>query len=213
MPCFHGTVHISGAPDLLYGYERASLEKNSVRLDLTLNKYTCANKEMLMLPFLAIELKGQWPASSGNLCVAENQAAGSSSACVKMAEYLNECLENETVARIDSTAFSVATNGTEARLFMTWKEGTDTFKVKRLRSYCLAEEDQYIVFHGALYNILDWVYKERLTSIRSCLKVLGGNGTGHRGREEDETELHTGETPCKRQKVAGMMLTRDMYIG
>lgn len=194
-------------PDLLYGYKRSLFEQNGATVDSMLAKCMSANKAILMLPFLAIEIKGQWPPSSGNLCVAENQAAGSSSACVKMAEHLNECLEHKTMARIDSTAFSIATNGSEARLFMTWKEGTDTFKVKHLRSYCLAEEDHYIAFHGALYNILDWGYNERLTSIGSCLKVLGGNGTGRagvlgrRGQDEDETELETGETPCKRQKL------------
>lgn len=124
-----------------------------------------------------------------------------------MAEYLNECLEHKPMARIDSTAFSIATNGSEARLFMTWKEGTDTFKVKHLRSFCMAEEDHYTAFHSALYNILDWGYNERLASIRSCLEIAGGNGTGRagilglRGRSNDKTGLETGETPSKRQKV------------
>lgn len=65
-------------PDLLYGYKRSLFEQNGATIDPLLAKSISANKAILMLPFLAIEIKAQWPPASGNLCVAENQATGSS---------------------------------------------------------------------------------------------------------------------------------------
>lgn len=203
-------------PDLLYGYYEDAFEQgNGTNFHPTLVVDAVANNACLVLPFLTVEFKGQWPASAGNLCVAENQAAGSSSACVKMAEYLNDCLEKQrgsspATTRLDTAAFSIVTNGTEARLFMTWKEHPDIFRMKHLRSFCLAEQDQRLSLRNAFHNILDWGYNERLDGIRRCLRILLHiNVTGRRGREDeydgehdehDEHDEHGEGRPCKRQK-------------
>ena len=191
-------------PDLLYGYSGNKLSQDGTALDGPSLDHTIANGEKLMLPFLAVEAKGQWPASTGNLCVAENQAAGSSTACVKMMENLNDCLAQDpstSDTKLDSTSFSIVTNGTEARLFMTWREGTDIFKLKHLRSYCLSDEDHYIRFHRAVHNILDWGYNERLNGIRSCIAILQARNDRQRRRQLEETGLETEDRQSKRQRL------------
>jgi hypothetical protein len=55
--------------------------------------------------------------------VGGDKSRGSTS-CVKMAEDLNrrfrQCKSDEA-RPVDSTSFSIATNGTEARLYVSWK--------------------------------------------------------------------------------------------
>ena len=75
-------------------------------------------------------------------------------------EYLNRQLElsnnTSSAKRLGSTAFSIATNGREGRLFMTWKMDTDTSIVKHVRSYCLVEEEHYSNHDRIVDNTLDW---------------------------------------------------------
>lgn len=112
--------------------------------------------------------------------MAENQVAGYQSACAKMASNLNDYLKGGA-KRFDSVVLSIATNGSEARLFMTWEEGPDTFKVKHVRSFCLTEEDHWNEFHITVHNILDRRYGERPDTVRACIKTsFAGNGKQRR---------------------------------
>lgn len=163
-------------PDLIYGYSSVAFPRDAEALDSGATCDVDANGAGLMLPFLAIEVQGQWPATSDNLCVAENQVIGSSAACVKIAEDLKKCLEEsanpEMANKLDTTAFSIATNGSEARLFITWREGSDVYKMKHLRSYCLGEAGDRIQFRRAVRNIFQWGYTERLNQIRTFIAII-----------------------------------------
>ncbi|RSL84798.1 hypothetical protein CEP51_003679 [Fusarium floridanum] len=55
----------------------------------------------------------------------------------------------------------VAMNGTEARLFISWKQ-QDLFNVQNVRSFALQEPDHFIEFRKYVRNIIDWGRDERL---------------------------------------------------
>lgn len=162
-------------PDLLYGYSSNSFAEYELE---TIPKIT-ANTQNLILPFLAMELKGQSTLSASGLCVAENQVVGAASACIKMIENLNHGFQDMDVDgpnRLDSTSFAVVANGTEARLFIAWTDEPQKYKMQHVRSYCLAEAEQWTSFHRAVYNIRCWVYSERLNAIRSVFDMAFKKG-------------------------------------
>ncbi|KAJ4217647.1 hypothetical protein NW759_008958 [Fusarium solani] len=62
-------------------------------------------------------------------------------------------------------------NGTEARLFISWKQ-QDLFNVQKVRSFALQEPDHFIEFRKYVRNIIDWGRDERLRSIQAALDTL-----------------------------------------
>ncbi|KAJ3461410.1 hypothetical protein MRS44_009963 [Fusarium solani] len=65
----------------------------------------------------------------------------------------------------------IAMNGTEARLFISWKQ-QDLFNVQKVRSFALQEPDHFIEFRKYVRNIIDWGRDERLRSIQAALDTL-----------------------------------------
>jgi hypothetical protein len=118
-----------------------------------------ANTEGLVYPFFVIEFNADGPGWSGSMWVATNQCLGGSASCVSIAERLNrqlrEC-KNEEVKSIDSTAFSIAMNGTEARLYISWKQNELDYYMRRVKSFSLQEPEQYVAFRKYVRNIIDW---------------------------------------------------------
>lgn len=80
------------APDLIYGYSLDALQQYVERIHSLHVSHITATENQLTLPFFSIEFKGQTPSSGSGLYVAENQAVGSSSACVKLMEHLSDYL-------------------------------------------------------------------------------------------------------------------------
>lgn len=62
-------------------------------------------------------------------------------------------------------------NGTEARLYVSWKE-EQTFNVQKIRSFALQEADQFLEFRKYVLSIIDWGRNKRLESIKSALDLL-----------------------------------------
>lgn len=162
------------APDSLYGYSDSHFSRHGAQLAEM--PTLAANTQGLLLPFFAVEFKAQGPSSNGNLWVAENQAMGASVACVRIAEQLNkrleECSNIREVQKIDTSAFSIAMNGTEARLFITWRETPERYLMKHVKSYLVSEPDHYLQFRRVVRNILDWGKDERLRDIYKCFDSL-----------------------------------------
>jgi len=105
---------------------------------------------------------------------------GGTSTCVNIAEMLNkELLKTgvEEIVPIDTSCFSISMNGTEARLFVSWKEGQD-FNVQKIRIISLQEADQFLQFRKCVLNIMDWGRNERVESIRTALDLLDENSLG-----------------------------------
>ena len=88
----------------------------------------------------------------GCWCIISMRQAG------RVLECLHEGASAPRTERADTAALSIATNGSEARPFMTWKEDADTFEINNLRPYCLAEENHCINFPKVVYNIIKWYH-------------------------------------------------------
>ncbi|KAK0655438.1 hypothetical protein B0T16DRAFT_314301, partial [Cercophora newfieldiana] len=170
------TLRVSNpAPDMLYGYSDDAFP-NQLKQLFSMGDEPVANSQLLMYPFFAIEFKGE----GGSLWVATNQCLGGSASCVNIVERLNRQLKackGSTVKPIDSTAFSIAMSGTEARLYVSWKHSdldhSDLdYYVQKVRSFCLQEPQDYIEFRKHVKNIVDWGMDQRLKDIRESLDTL-----------------------------------------
>jgi hypothetical protein len=95
--------------------------------------------------------------------------------CVNMAERLNEQLRkcvSDKIQAIDSAEFSIAMNGTEARLYISWKHNELDYYMRKVKSFLLQEPDHYIEFRKYVRNIIDWGKDSRLKEIRGSLDTL-----------------------------------------
>ncbi|KAL2136570.1 hypothetical protein VTI74DRAFT_3115 [Chaetomium olivicolor] len=157
---------------MLYGYDMTAFsEQQQVQIH-TLAKGIKANNSGLVCPFLYVEFKGDDP-----LWIAANQCAGGSTSCVNIAERLKTQLRDsecklEEAGCINSAAFSIAINGSEARLHVSWKGSELDYFMQRVKTFALQEEDQYLHFRKYVRNIIDWGKDMRLDGIRSSLNTL-----------------------------------------
>ncbi len=163
-------------PDMLYGYNRLGAFTHKQRTQLiSIGNKMVANTQDLILPFFVIEFKADGPGGSGSMWVATNQCLGGSASCVNIAERLNRQLgqcKNKVAQPIDSAAFSIAMNGTEARLYISWKHNELDYYMRRVKSFSLQEPEQYVAFRKYVRNIIDWGKDERLNKIRDSLNSL-----------------------------------------
>ncbi|KAI0388452.1 hypothetical protein F5Y17DRAFT_452771 [Xylariaceae sp. FL0594] len=158
-------------PDLLYGYNRHMAFPNQQSQLISMGTEMVANSPGLLYPFFVIEFKGE----GGNMWVATNQCLGGSASCVKVAERLNHQLhqcKSSKIRQVDSAAFSIAMNGSEARLYISWKQNELNYYMADVKSFCLREPDHYIEFRKYVRNIIDWGKDKRLNQIRDSLDSL-----------------------------------------
>ncbi|PQE20989.1 hypothetical protein CJF30_00002296 [Rutstroemia sp. NJR-2017a BBW] len=109
-----------------------------------------------------------------SLWVATNQCVGDSVACVNLLERINDRLKligNEHVQLLETAAFSIAMSGTEARLYITWKQD-DSYYMQKVRGFLLQDPEHYQLFYKYVHNIVDWGRGERLDGIRKAFDAL-----------------------------------------
>ncbi|KAI0480158.1 hypothetical protein GGR56DRAFT_256520 [Xylariaceae sp. FL0804] len=158
-------------PDMLYGYSRHHAFPDQQTQLISMGTEPVANNQDLMYPFFVIEFEG----NGGDLWVATNQCLGGSASCANMAERLNRQLKacKSSKARlIDSTAFSIAMNGTGARLYVSWKHSDLDYYMQIVKSFRLQSPPDYIEFRKHVRNIIDWGRDTRLKEIRGSLDTL-----------------------------------------
>lgn len=106
---------------------------------------------------------------------ATNQCLGGSTSCVNIAERLNRQLRqcnNKEIKLINSAAFSIAMNGTEARLYISWKHDELNYYMANVTSFLVQQPEQYVAFRKYVRNIIDWGKDTRLKEIRDSLDSL-----------------------------------------
>ncbi|OAA64239.1 hypothetical protein SPI_02886 [Niveomyces insectorum RCEF 264] len=158
-------------PDMLYGYSRHHAFPQQQTQLISMGSEPMANTQGLIYPFFVIEFKG----NGGDLWVATNQCLGGSASCVNLAERLNRQLKackSSKVKPIDSTAFSIAMNGTEARLYVSWKHSDLDYYIQKVDSFLLQKPHDYIEFRKHVRNVIDWGKDTRLKEIRESLDTL-----------------------------------------
>ncbi|KAF4631100.1 hypothetical protein G7Y89_g7042 [Cudoniella acicularis] len=164
-------------PDILYGYNRlGAFPEEQIQLQFrSMGKEMLANTQELVYPFFVIEFKADGPGGSGSMWVATNQCLGASATCVSISERLNRRLRqctNPKVQPIDSAAFSIAMNGTEARLYVSWKHDELKYYMRKVDSFLLQKPREYVEFRKHVLNIIDWGKEKRLKEIRRSLESL-----------------------------------------
>jgi hypothetical protein len=167
-------------PDILYGYSWEAFTSTQQRQFMTMNdtEYT-ANSQGLIYPFLVIEFKGDGPGpTAGSLWVAENQCVGRAVTCINMAEKLNRYIERlpmSTVSPVDTTVFSIAMNGSEARLLVSWKEGDGSggiYYTQQIEGFLVYRPKEYLLFRRFVRNVLEWGRDRRRAQIGAFLDAV-----------------------------------------
>ncbi|KUI64656.1 hypothetical protein VM1G_00773 [Cytospora mali] len=90
--------------------------------------------------------------------------------CVNIAEHLNR--QSNEVYPVNSAAFSIAMSGSEARLYISWKQNELDYYMANIDSFLLQKPKDYLEFRKYVLNIIDWGNDTRLNEIRSCLDFL-----------------------------------------
>jgi hypothetical protein len=162
-------------PDMLYGYNRQNAFPHQQAQLISMGTEMVANNQGLLYPFFAIEFKGDGPSGSGSLWVATNQCLGGSASCVNIAERLNHQLrhcKSNKVERVSSAAFSLAMSGTEARLYISWRQNELDTYMANVDSFLLQKPKDYREFRKHVLNIVGWGKDKRLNEIRDSLDTL-----------------------------------------
>ncbi|KAK5651176.1 hypothetical protein OQA88_13194 [Cercophora sp. LCS_1] len=160
-------------PDMLYGYNRQTAfpKQQSQLISMGTEMVATNQYHSLLYPFFVVEFKGD----GGSMWVATNQCLGGSTSCVNIAENLNRQLResrSDEVRPVDSAAFSIAMNGSEARLYISWKHDELNYCMANVRSFLLQDPEHYIQFRKCVLNIIDWGEDRRLNEIRDSLDSL-----------------------------------------
>lgn len=156
-------------PDLLYGYNPRAAFSQEAQLHSIENS---ANTLGLRYPFFVIEFKADGPGKLGSLWAATNQCLGSSASCLNIIERLNSQLRQYTtkeIQTINNAVFSIAMNGTEARLYVSWIHNEFTCYTQKIASFLLQEPQHYQDFRKHVLNIIDWGRDKHLKEIRTSL--------------------------------------------
>ncbi|KAI1128268.1 hypothetical protein F5Y10DRAFT_292175 [Nemania abortiva] len=153
-------------PDMIYGYSR----RNAFPLQ---HDEMMANNQGLMYPFFVIEFESDGP--SGNMWAATNRCLGGSASCVNITERLKQRLRrlySSEVQPPSSAVFSIALDGTQARLYVSWKQGETDFYMATVERFILQEPEHYLLFRRYVRNILDWGQGKRLQEIQQSLDLI-----------------------------------------
>lgn len=184
-------------PDIFYGYNRnGAFPQHQDQLNSMGTEMVASNQyHGLLYPFFVIEFKGD----DGSMWVATNQCLGASASCVNVAEKLNRQLRqlnSGEVRPIDSAAFSIAMNGTEARLHITWKHNETHYYMAQVKGFLLQDPSQYIKFRKYVRNIIDWGNDRRLNEIRVSLDLL------EESKKRDSEAAKSPKTPSDGQAAS-----------
>jgi hypothetical protein len=162
-------------PDMLYGYDRHAAFPQQQSQLISMGTDMVANNQGLLYPFFVIEFKGDGSSGAGSMWVATNQCLGASVSCVNIAERLVQQLRNcksDVIQSMNSAAFSIAVRGTEARLYISWKNSELDYYMANIESFLLQKPSDYLEFRKYVRNIIDWGKDKRLNEIRDSLDRL-----------------------------------------
>ena len=160
-------------PDMLYGYSRYGAFSKAQQTQFNLMRnIMVANSQDSIYPFFVIEFKGDGPSGGGSMWVATNQCLGGSASCVNTAERLSrqsKRYKSDRIRPFDSAVFSIAMNGTQARLYISWKHNELDYYMASIDNFQLQKAEDYLEFRRWVLNIIDWGKNQRLKEICDAL--------------------------------------------
>jgi hypothetical protein len=157
-------------PDALFGYNRMVFFQHKAHLVMA-DEFS-PNPLNIVFPFLLIEFKGDGPSGNGSLWAATNQCLGGSASCINISERLNRRVGEYNIEGFNTTVFSIAMSGSEARLFVSWKQDNESYYTQKVDSFALQRAEHYLEFRSYVLNIIDWGLKARLERIQNLLDQL-----------------------------------------
>ncbi|PQE14068.1 hypothetical protein CJF30_00006856 [Rutstroemia sp. NJR-2017a BBW] len=101
-----------------------------------------------------------------------NQCLGGSASCINISERLNRRVGEYNIEGLNTTVFSIAMSGSEARLFVSWKQDNVSYYTQKVDSFALQRAEHYLEFRNYVLNIIDWGLKTRLERIQTLLDQL-----------------------------------------
>ncbi|CAG9945351.1 unnamed protein product [Clonostachys rosea f. rosea IK726] len=175
VPNIRGRDRISTPkPDVYLGYRHETFDNE---LQGLLGHY---DRNHVKFAFLGVELKGDDETTLGGLWIATNQCMGGAATFLNIQNRLQSTLrDNSLVKEADAlkpVVFSVASNGTEARLFATYSEGEGNFTMHFIRGFLLYDPSSRATLDAYIKHIIDWGTNERLPVIISALQALRESG-------------------------------------
>lgn len=164
-------------PDILYGYatDAFSLAHRRQMIN-SLGDMEFPNHVRLQMPFLLVEFKGD----AGDMWTCTNQCLGGSASCVNIGERLNQAVSTRDLTPFNSAMFSIAFNGFDARLYVTWRHistgpndkfGTG-YRMQRVKAFQLLLPKHYAEFKDCVRNIIAWGTGDRFEEIGNALDKL-----------------------------------------
>lgn len=183
----------SSAPDILYGYDLQNSFSHAQRCFLQAMDL----ESELQVPFLAVECVGDQygPEGGGSMFTATNRCLRNAAACVDIAGNLtNEVRQYDQGAYwsgIESQVFSVATNGTEARLYVSWRPEGDSLTVNTavVKCFLLQDAHHYLELRKVIRGIIDWGKGRRLEQLRYALDFMSQRTGYQKNKSEDMDSL------------------------
>lgn len=185
----------TSAPDILYGYDLQNSFSHAQRCFLQGRDL----EGELQVPFLVIECVGDQygPEGGGSMFTATNRCLRNAAACVDIAGNLIEEARghhDQSAAHwqgIDSQVFSVATNGTEARLYVSWRPEGDSEVVNTaiVKCFLLQDAQHYLELRKVVRGIIDWGKGRRLEQLRFALDFMSQRTGYDRNKSEDMDSL------------------------
>jgi hypothetical protein len=157
-------------PDALFGYNRMAFFQHKAHLIMA-DEFS-PNPLNIVFPFLLVEFKGDGPSGNGSLWAATNQCLGGSASCINISERLNRRVGEYNIEGFNTTVFSIAMSGSEARLFVSWKQDNVSYYTQKVDSFALQRAEHYLEFRNYVLNIIDWGLKTRLERIQTLLDQL-----------------------------------------
>ncbi|KAK4134352.1 hypothetical protein BT67DRAFT_316310 [Trichocladium antarcticum] len=165
------------APECLFGYSHTAFSPRTIAPNMG---PLDANDHGLLCPFLVLELQDDTRQINGNLWEATKKLLAASASCVDMLARLNRRLRESGAGDhclINPAVFSIAMSGTEARLFVAWKDVDDNYHMQAVATFLLQSPQLWLDFRKFVWNILDWAQDVRLTDIDAALRILNQLGS------------------------------------
>ncbi|CAH0000001.1 unnamed protein product [Clonostachys byssicola] len=163
-------------PDLLLGYDTWSFPITQIghlyRWDINNTKFS----------FLSVDYQGDHTCNTSRLWVATNHCMVATATCVQIMKKLRAAVlergnaeDVEVASSLDLHVFGLVTNGTEARLFVTYPDESEDshikFHVKLIRGFLLYDIQHRADLKRCVEKIFEWA-EERRGHIMVAIDVI-----------------------------------------
>jgi hypothetical protein len=120
----------------------------------------------------------------------------------KLNKVMQQLSSTSTISPVDPVAFSIAMNGIQARLFISWKENGGDYYTQQIRDFVIHRPEEFIQFRRVVRNVLEWGKDYRREQIGAVLEQIAAVLDTIPGKKEPPPKraLDSQETTLRRSK-------------